>query len=70
LVAYAWIFVATAVRRLHDQDLPGWITALFLIPYAGGLAAFIMLGCLDGTKGPNRFGPSDKYPTAVADTFA
>jgi uncharacterized membrane protein YhaH (DUF805 family) len=68
--AYMWIDLATSVKRLHDQDLTGWFTLLFFVPYLGSLAAFIMLGCLDGTKGPNKFGPSEKYPTAIAETFA
>jgi uncharacterized membrane protein YhaH (DUF805 family) len=70
LVAYVWIYLATSVKRLHDQDLTGWFTALFWIPYLGSLVAFVMLGCLDGTKGPNKYGPSDKHPEAIAETFA
>ena len=69
-VAYAWIDLSSSVKRLHDQGLTGWIIPLFFIPYAGSLAAFVMLGCIDGTKGPNRFGPSGKYPESVAEIFA
>jgi uncharacterized membrane protein YhaH (DUF805 family) len=68
--AYLWIYLATSVKRLHDQDLTGWITLLFFVPYVGGFAAFIVLGCLEGTKGPNKFGPSEKFPEAVAETFS
>ncbi|HWE45064.1 MAG TPA: DUF805 domain-containing protein [Caulobacteraceae bacterium] len=67
---YLWIFVATSVKRLHDQDLSGWFTLIYFIPYLGGLAAFVMLGCLEGTKGRNRFGASDKYPESTANVFA
>jgi len=70
LVAYLWVYLATSVKRLHDQDLTGWIAVLFFIPYVGSFAAFIVLGCLDGTKGPNRFGPSEKFPEAIAETFS
>ena len=70
VVAYLWVYLATSVKRLHDQDLTGWIAALFFVPYVGGLAAFIVLGCLEGTKGPNKFGPSEKFPEAIAETFS
>jgi uncharacterized membrane protein YhaH (DUF805 family) len=70
LVVYAWIVLATSVKRLHDQDLSGWFTLLFFIPYLGGLISFVMNGCLDGTRGPNKYGPSEKYPEAVAQVFS
>ena len=70
LAIYLWVDVATSVKRLHDQDLSGWITLLFFVPYVGGFAAFVMLGCLEGSKGPNKYGPSEKYPQAIAETFA
>jgi uncharacterized membrane protein YhaH (DUF805 family) len=51
--------VAVAVRRFHDQDKSGWFFLLTLIPYVG---SFIMLGFMvvDGTPGPNRYGPDPK----------
>ncbi len=70
VAAYVWMYLATSVKRLHDQNLTGWITPLFFVPYVGGLAALVVLGFIDGTKGPNRFGPSEKYPESVAETFA
>jgi uncharacterized membrane protein YhaH (DUF805 family) len=70
VVAYLWVYLATSVKRLHDQDLSGWIAVLFFVPYVGGLAAFIVLGCLEGTKGPNKFGSSEKFPEAIAETFS
>jgi uncharacterized membrane protein YhaH (DUF805 family) len=44
--------IAVAVRRAHDQDKSGWF---ILIPIYG----FIMM-FLEGTRGPNRFGPDPK----------
>lgn len=44
--------IAVAVRRAHDQDKSGWFV---LIPIYG----FIMM-FLEGTRGPNRFGPDPK----------
>lgn len=48
--------IAVTVRRLHDQNLSGWLYLLSFVPYLGGLAILVMM-CLPGTKGPNRFGP-------------
>jgi uncharacterized membrane protein YhaH (DUF805 family) len=44
--------IAVAVRRAHDQNKAGWF---ILIPIYG----FIMM-FLEGTRGPNRFGPDPK----------
>jgi uncharacterized membrane protein YhaH (DUF805 family) len=69
-IAYLWIFVATAVKRLHDTGQTGWFTVLFFIPYLGGLIALVMLGIIDSTRGTNKYGPSEKYPEAVATVFS
>jgi len=60
--------IAVQVRRFHDQDKSGWMVLLGFIPYVGGLIVFIFM-CLDGTRGPNRFGNDPKDPTN-ADVFA
>lgn len=44
--------IAVAVRRMHDQDRSGW---WILVPIANIIFLFI-----DGTPGPNRFGPDPK----------
>ncbi|HTN13930.1 MAG TPA: DUF805 domain-containing protein [Sphingomonadaceae bacterium] len=58
--------LAVTVRRLHDRNLSGWwylgmIVASF-VPLVGLLAglAFLVVMFLDGTPGPNRFGPDPK----------
>lgn len=51
--------IAVTVRRLHDQDKSGWMVLLGLIPLVGGLILFIFM-LLEGTRGPNRFGPDPK----------
>lgn len=53
--------IAVLVRRFHDQNKSGLFVLLGLIPYAGGIVLFIFM-CLDGTPGPNQFGPSPKDP--------
>ena len=60
--------IAVQVRRFHDQDKSGWFVLLNLIPYIGGLIVLVMM-CLDGTRGPNRFGADPKDP-ASAEVFA
>jgi len=51
--------IAVQVRRFHDQDKSGWFVALNLIPYIGGLIVLVFM-FLEGTRGPNRFGPDPK----------
>lgn len=47
--------VAMGIRRLHDIDYSGWWILLVLT----GIGAIVLLvfACLEGTIGPNRFGP-------------
>ena len=51
--------LAVAVRRFHDQDKSGWFYLLSFIPYAGGIILIIFM-CIDGTRGPNQYGPDPK----------
>ena len=51
--------LAVTVRRFHDQDKSGWFVLLTFIPYLGSLILIIFM-CLEGTKGPNRFGDDPK----------
>ncbi len=54
-------WLAVSVRRLHDQDRSGWMLLLALLPVLGGFALLVLF-CLDGTQGPNRYGPDPKHP--------
>jgi uncharacterized membrane protein YhaH (DUF805 family) len=60
--------IAVQVRRFHDQDRSGWFVLLNLIPYVGGLVVLAFM-CLEGTRGPNRFGPDPKAEN-LGDVFA
>lgn len=51
--------LAVAIRRLHDQDKSGWFIFIGLIPFVGGIIVLVFY-CLEGTRGPNRFGPDPK----------
>ena len=45
--------LAVTVRRLHDTDKSGW---WILVP----IYNIIVIWFMEGTKGPNRFGPDPK----------
>lgn len=56
--------LAVSVRRLHDQDRSGWLLLLLFIPFLGWFALLVLM-CLEGTRGPNRYGPDPKNPTDI-----
>ena len=68
--------IAVNVRRLHDRDMAGWwylgVFVAALIPLIGSLVSigYLVLMCLAGTPGPNRFGSDPKNPSAGAEAFA
>ena len=50
-----WSTFAVLVKRLHDIDRSDlWVLVLF-IPGIGSIY-YLLIGCLPGTRGPNRFG--------------
>lgn len=51
--------VAVSVRRVHDTGRSGWWLLIALIPLIG-IIVLLVIECLDGTPGDNRFGPSPK----------
>lgn len=55
IVALAFLIpnIAVAVRRMHDNDKSGW---WILVP----IYNIIVIWFMEGTKGPNRFGPDPK----------
>jgi uncharacterized membrane protein YhaH (DUF805 family) len=55
--------IAVQVRRFHDQDKSGWFVLINFVPYVGGIIVLVFM-CLDGTRGPNRFGPDPKQTAA------
>jgi uncharacterized membrane protein YhaH (DUF805 family) len=52
--------IAVTVRRLHDTDKSGWWIFIALVPFVGGIILLVFM-CIDSTRGPNQFGPSEKY---------
>ncbi len=62
-LALLWPSLANSVKRCHDRNKSGWwLIAYYLACFTiiGALWPLIELGFLDGTQGPNRFGPSPK----------
>lgn len=51
--------LAVQVRRFHDLDKSGWFILLNFIPYIGSIIVLVFM-CMDGTRGPNRFGDDPK----------
>jgi uncharacterized membrane protein YhaH (DUF805 family) len=47
--------LSVGVRRLHDSDKTGWLLLIGIIPIIGTIIVIVLL-CLPGTPGPNRFG--------------
>jgi uncharacterized membrane protein YhaH (DUF805 family) len=46
---------AVGSRRLHDRGQSGWLQMLVLVPCAS--IALVVLWILEGTPGPNMYGP-------------
>jgi uncharacterized membrane protein YhaH (DUF805 family) len=55
--------LAVTVRRLHDIDRSGWWILIALVPLIGSIV-LLVFALLDGTPGPNRYGPNPKEATA------
>lgn len=51
--------LAVTARRMHDQDKSGWWILIAIIPIIGWIW-LLVLTCLEGTRGPNRYGPDPK----------
>ena len=66
LIILTWSNLAVHIKRWHDRDKSGWWVLIGLVPIIGGLWTLIECGFLDGTPGPNRFGPSPKGIAATA----
>jgi uncharacterized membrane protein YhaH (DUF805 family) len=51
--------LAVLFRRLHDTDRSAWWILIACLPLIGALVLLVFT-LLDGTPGPNRFGPDPK----------
>lgn len=59
--------IAVGVRRLHDTDRSGLWVLTGLIPFIGGLVLLVLM-CMEGTAGDNRFGPNPYRMPAIAES--
>lgn len=57
--------IAVTVRRLHDQDLSGWLYLITWVPYIGWLVIFVFM-LIDSGPESNVHGPSPKYDPATS----
>jgi uncharacterized membrane protein YhaH (DUF805 family) len=56
-IASIWFGLALYAKRWHDRDKSGWWSLIILIPLVGPIWLLVECGILEGTRGPNRFGP-------------
>ncbi len=66
--------LAVQARRMHDQNLSGWFVVLFMflivfLSIVGWIVLAIFM-CIDGNRGPNKYGDDPKDPSSVGDIFA
>lgn len=75
LTTLFWLYsiipgAAATIRRLHDQDISGWLYLIVFTPYIGGVILFILM-FFDSRPNPNKHGPSPKYgPAQTIDVFS
>ena len=64
--------LAVQIRRLHDTDRSGWWILLGFVPIVNYIGIWVLLVfyCLEGTKGPNRFGEDPKTHQNLTDVFS
>lgn len=51
-----WTELALAVKRLHDRGISGFFAIVLALPLLN-FVAYIVIGLMPSTAGPNRFGP-------------
>ena len=56
-IALIWPALAVSIKRWHDRGKSGWWMLIFLIPIIGWIWGFVELGIIEGTRGPNEYGP-------------
>ena len=68
--------ISVLVRRFHDRNMSGWWVLAFMVlsgvPFVGILVSIglIVLLCLKGTDGENKFGDDPLNPSSGADVFS
>lgn len=68
--------LSVLVRRFHDRNMSGWWVLGFMvlsaIPFVGALVSIgmLVLMCLKGTEGENKYGDDPLNPSSGADVFS
>ena len=57
-----WPCAVMYIKRWHDAGLSGWFAVLNFVPGLS-LVMWLVLGCIPGTSGPNRYGPDPAVPS-------
>jgi len=69
LCVVVWIDINLLIKRWHDRDKPGVWCLMIFVPLIGWIWVLIECGFMDGTPGPNQYGPSPKGIGAPASVF-
>lgn len=56
-IAALYFWVALNAKRWHDRGKSGWWSLLILVPIIGWVWILVELGIMEGTRGPNQYGP-------------
>ena len=56
-IALLYPGICVAIKRAHDRDKSGWWILIVFIPLIGIIWYIVEFGCLQGTEGPNQYGP-------------
>ena len=56
-LASLYSLFAIYAKRWHDRDKSGWWTLIVLVPFIGAVWLLVECGILEGTRGPNKYGP-------------
>jgi uncharacterized membrane protein YhaH (DUF805 family) len=63
IAAWKLSLLSAMARRLHDLNQPGWWVIPLLLVL---LFAVVILGCMTGDRGRNRFGPDPLATEVIA----
>lgn len=73
LIPSVYAGLSIQIKRWHDIGVSGWVLILAIIPFANllyMLVAFVCLGCIKGTAGPNKYGADPLEPDSPTPTPA
>lgn len=60
-----WVSICITAKRWHDRGRSAWMYLILLVPVVGLIWTVIECGLMEGTNGPNDYGPSPKILKAA-----